>query len=97
MAARTQKPKHDENSKRRIQASQLLNRLYLLAMGKGTMRSEQVLAAKIVIGKTIPDLKAVEHTGRDSGPIQHEASLCLSAEEAYLRMVGGHDRGTHDN
>ncbi len=85
------------NTKRRIQVSQLLNRLNLFAIGKVTMPSEQVLAAKIVIGKTIPDLKAVEHTGRDSGPIQHEALLCLSAEEPYLRMVGGHDRRTHNN
>ena len=87
MAARTHKPKHDENTKRRIQASQLLNRLYLFAIGEVTMRSEQVMAAKIVIGKSIPDLKSIDHTGKDGDPIQHKATL--SAEESYLRMVQG--------
>ncbi len=87
MAARTHKPKHDLNTKRRIQASQLLNRLYLFAIGEVTMRSEQVMAAKIVIGKSIPDLKSIEHTGKDGGPIPLKATL--SAEESYLRMVQG--------
>lgn len=32
----------------------------------------QIQAAKIVIGKYVPDLKAVELTGKDGGPIQTE-------------------------
>jgi len=51
------------------------------------MRSEQVMAAKIVIGKSIPDLKSIDHTGKDGDPIQHKATL--SAEESYLRMLKG--------
>ena len=59
MAARTNKPLHDEQTKRRIQASQLLNRLDSFANGKLEMTEAQVLAAKVVIGKSIPDLKAI--------------------------------------
>ena len=53
MAARKNKINHDEQTKRRIQASQLLNRLF--AIGKVAMKPAQVLAAKVVIGKSIPD------------------------------------------
>jgi hypothetical protein len=91
MAARTRHLRHDEHTKRRIQASQLLNRLVLFANGKVFMSHSQVLAAKIVIGKSIPDLKSIEHTGKDGGPIYHEGALnaTLCAEESYLRMLHG--------
>jgi len=72
MAARTRKIQHDEQTKRRIQASQLLNRLESFVKGKVEMTSAQVLAAKVVIGKSIPDLKAVQHTGKDEKPLVHE-------------------------
>lgn len=71
MAARTNKRRHDEQTKRRIQASQLLNRLNSFANGTIRMSSAQVHAAKVVIGKSIPDLKSIEHSGQDGGPIQH--------------------------
>ena len=71
MAARTNKRLHDEQTKRRIQASQLLNRLDSFANGKVLMSQAQVVAARVVIGKSIPDLKSVEVTGSDGGPIQH--------------------------
>jgi len=72
MAARKRKIQHDEQTKRRIQASQLLNRLNLFANNKVEMTSAQVLAAKVIIGKSIPDLKAIEHTGTDGKSIVHE-------------------------
>ena len=74
MAARTNKTTHDTKTKRLIQASQLLNRLNSHAMGKVEMTQSQVNAAKVVIGKSIPDLKAVELTGADGGPVQIIAS-----------------------
>lgn len=72
MAARKNKIKHDEPTKRRIQASQLLNRLNSFAKNEVKMTSAQVLAAKVVIGKSIPDLKAIEHTGKDGKPLVME-------------------------
>ena len=89
MAARTHRITHDEPTKRRIQASQLLNRLYLFANGKVVMRPEQVMAARIVIGKSIPDLKSIEHTGKDGAAINHTHSVTLSPNKAYLQMVQG--------
>lgn len=70
MAARTNKRLHDEQTKRRIQASQLLNRLESYAKGEIEMTQGQVMAAKIVIGKSIPDLKSIEHSGNDEKPVQ---------------------------
>lgn len=69
MAARTNKPNHEEKTKRLIQASQLLNQLAKHAKGEIAMTQSQVNAAKVVIGKSIPDLKAIEVTGDDGGPL----------------------------
>jgi len=65
MAERTNKKYHDTKTKRLISASQLLNRLIDHANDKIDMTASQVQAAKVVIGKSIPDLKAVELTGKD--------------------------------
>lgn len=70
MAARKNRVLHDDRTKERIRASQLLNRLTQFANGEIAMDAAQVNAAKIVIGKIIPDLKAVEHTGKDGGDIK---------------------------
>lgn len=69
MAARVNKPNHDEKTKRLISASQLLNRLISHANGEIELTQSQVNAARIVIGKSIPDLKAVELSGPDGGPM----------------------------
>ena len=63
MAARINKTEHDEKTKRLIQASQLINRLISHANGKVELTASQVNAAKIVIGKSIPDLRSIEHSG----------------------------------
>ena len=60
MAARSNKITHDTKTKRLIQASQLLNRLYSFANDEIELSPAQVNAAKIVIGKSIPDMKAIE-------------------------------------
>jgi hypothetical protein len=69
MAARTNKPYHDDKTKRLIQASQLLNRLISHANGEIEMTQSQVNAAKVVIGKSIPDLKAIELSGDPDAPV----------------------------
>lgn len=75
MAARTNKPLHDDRTKDRIRASQLLNRLTQFANGEIELNPAQVQAAKIVIGKIIPDLKAIEHSGPEGGAIPHSVSV----------------------
>ena len=75
MAARVNKRLHDEQTKRRIQASQLLNRLNSFANGTVRMSSAQVHAAKVVIGKSIPDLKSIEHSSSEGGEITHHLTV----------------------
>ena len=67
MAARTRKPLHAEKTKDLIRASQLLNRLNSFVNGECELSPAQVNAAKIIIGKAIPDLRAVEHSGEING------------------------------
>ena len=65
MAARKEKVYHDDKTKRLIQASQLVNRLISHANGEIELSATQINAAKVVIGKYIPDLKAVELSNKD--------------------------------
>jgi len=70
MAARINKINHEEKTKNLIRASQLLNRLNMFANGEIEMTQAQVNAAKIVIGKEIPDLKAIEVSGDSDAPVK---------------------------
>ncbi len=84
MAARTRKIKHDERTKEKIRASQIINRLQKYidtdfendgAMAKpGGVRlmPGQVTAALGLLKKTVPDLQAVEHKGDGGGPVRIE-------------------------
>lgn len=60
---------YPEKARMRIQASGLINRMIdhaggqLKADGSELMTPSQVQAAKVLIGKVLPDLKALEHTG----------------------------------
>lgn len=70
MAARKNKVLHDDRTKDRIRASQLLNRLTQFANGEIQMDAAQVNAAKIVIGKVLPDMKAIELSGDENRPVE---------------------------
>lgn len=63
-----------EKTKRLIQASQLINRLIAHANGEVELTQSQVNAAKIVIGKYIPDLRQTEMNigGQADNPIVHK-------------------------
>lgn len=49
----------------KIQGSQLINRLQDHVMGAVELTPSQVNAAKVLLGKVIPDLKATELSGPD--------------------------------
>lgn len=62
MAARLQR-RHDEETRKRIKATQLVNRLHSIAMGEVEADPTQVQAARALLNKVLPDLKAVEVGG----------------------------------
>lgn len=60
MPARVKKIRHDDETRAKIQASQLINRLTRHVLGEVDMTSTQVSAALGLLRKTLPDLSAVE-------------------------------------
>ena len=73
MAARKD-PRNRDSSNKLASATQLLNRLISHANGEIELTATQINAAKIVIGKYIPDLKAIEISGDDKKPVRMEFS-----------------------
>lgn len=69
MAARKIKIRHDENTRLKIQTSQLINRLMDHVVGKVELSSTQVQAAQILLKKSLPDLQATELSGDPDKPL----------------------------
>jgi hypothetical protein len=79
MAARKQLW-HPDEVKARIQASQLINRLTAHALSdEPIMDASQVTAATKLLNKVVPDLKAVEVTGAEGGPL--EVNIVIGGHE----------------
>lgn len=83
MAARTLRPRHQDEIRAKIQASQLINRLTDHALGnlKKPMDATQVTAALGLLRKAVPDLSATEH----SGEIAHRYVAELPSEAPTVR------------
>lgn len=63
MAARKLKPRHQEEIRRKIQASQIINRFQKALAGEVELTSTQVSCGKILLDKSLPNLIATELTG----------------------------------
>ena len=72
MAARLN-PKHDEATRKKIQTSQLVNRLMKIASGEIDCSATQLRAAEVLLKKVLPDLSAV--TMDASVQMTHEQAL----------------------
>ena len=69
MAARKQRW-HPDEVRKRIQASQLINRLQDNAVSsKPLMDASQVQSARILLNKVLPDLSATQFSGDHENPI----------------------------
>jgi hypothetical protein len=69
MAARTLRPRHQDDVRKKIQASQLINYLQKHVAGKHDMTTTQVTAALGLLRKAIPDLTSTELTGDPDRPV----------------------------
>jgi len=74
MAARKRAIRHDENTRLKIQASQLINRLTAHANGEVELSSTQVRAIEVLLRKTLPDLSDVRMEV-DAQPITFQLDL----------------------
>lgn len=70
MAARTVKIRHDEETRARIQTSQIINRLENHILNDLELKQTQVQAALGLLKKTLPDLANVELSGNDDKPLK---------------------------
>jgi len=59
-AGRKRGTRHTEYVRDKIKASQLVNRMYDIAMGNVEANPVQVNAAKALLNKVLPDLKSTE-------------------------------------
>lgn len=71
MAARIRK-KHQEETRARIQTSQLINRLQNHALSEevNELKPSQLRAIEILLKKSLPDLQSTEITGDSDSPMQ---------------------------
>ena len=62
--------RHNETTRAKIQAQQLINRLQLHVDAETPLLdASQVNAAKALLNKVLPDLKAVELSGNEDSPL----------------------------
>lgn len=67
---------HPDEVKKKIQTSQLINRLQQNALSeKEIMTPGQIASANSLLDRVVPKLKSVEHTGKDGGAIKHKAQI----------------------
>lgn len=69
MAARSKRVKVDGNWREKIRISMLLNRLEKHALGQLEMSATQIKATEVLLRKSLPDLTAIELTGKNGGPV----------------------------
>lgn len=74
MAARKRAIRHDDNTRAKIQAAQLINRLTAHACGELELSSTQVRAIEVLLRKTLPDLSDVRMEV-DAAPITFQLDL----------------------
>lgn len=60
---------HDENTRLKIQTSQLINRLNNHALGELELTQSQIRAIEILLKKSLPDLQSIEHKGDKDAPL----------------------------
>lgn len=63
MPARTRKIRHDDETRAKIQAANIIYRLNQCVMGEVVLDAQQVSCAKTLLAKVLPDLQAVQHGG----------------------------------
>lgn len=63
MAARVRKIRHDDETRAKIQAAQIINRFQKCIMGEIDLTSQQVSCGKALLDKVLPNLQATELSG----------------------------------
>lgn len=83
MAARTRKIRHDDETRAKIQAAQIINRFHACVMGEIELDAQQVSCGKALLAKVLPDLSAVEHSGEIAHSHEDRLAEVYAALEAH--------------
>jgi hypothetical protein len=61
---------HQDDVRKKIQASQLINVLQEHALKGSDLEQSRIKAIEILLKKSLPDLTAIQLTGEDGGPVE---------------------------
>jgi hypothetical protein len=76
MAGRPMNKLHQEDVRKKIQASQLINVLQKHALGDGEELSmTRMKAIEILLRKSMPDLSAITLSGDENNPLAHSIKV----------------------
>jgi BioD-like phosphotransacetylase family protein len=82
MAARTVKIRHDEETRAKIKASQLINRLQDHVFNDAGVSATQMKAIEILLRKALPDLSNVTVGGDPDNPVKHSHAVEVTFVQA---------------
>lgn len=85
MPARVNKIRHDENTRLKIKANNIIARLNKLIAGEIKMESHAVSAALGLLKKVLPDLSAVEHSGEVSTTYVVQSDLPMKTIDEWAK------------
>lgn len=75
MAGRPMNKLHQDDVRKKIQASQLLNRLTDHAFGEVELSQSQIKAIEILLRKSLPDLSSITISGDADNPLTHNLAV----------------------
>ena len=87
MAARKLLIHHQEDVRRKIQASNIVTRLQQHINGEVEMSATQVAAAKILLDKSVASLQSITLSGDPDNPIQLNMTPSQQIEDRLKRMT----------
>jgi hypothetical protein len=82
MAARTVKIRHDDNTRAKIKASQLINRLQDHIFNEVEVSATQMKAIEVLLRKSLPDLSSVTVGGDPDNPVSHRHAVEVTFVQA---------------
>jgi hypothetical protein len=77
MAARTRKIRHDEQTRAKIRASQLINVLQKHALKGGDLAATRIKSAEILLDRVLPKLAQQQLTNGEGGPLAPSVVVVL--------------------
>lgn len=69
MPARVKKIRHDDETRSKIQAAQIINRFHACLMGEIVLDAQQVSVGKTLLAKVLPDLSTTTIKGDIDNPL----------------------------